>query len=141
MQEKEMTDEARDGFGFAEGKGTITASRAERRKNIAAFKKYLPSIKHEMLATQEAFDKNYPGELGTFTEDETWEFLEEENKTRKAQFFQRLFRVELYFTAITEYIRTNGMKDILQEMGMKYTENELNQMLADKLPKEPKENN
>jgi len=140
MQETELSTEAREGFDFIDKEGVITESRVIRRKNIAVFQKYLPRIKSEMVATQEAFDKNFPGILDNLKEEEVWELLEEENKTRKAQFYKRLFRVELYFTAMTEYIRTKGMKDILQEMNMKATENELKQMLLDKLTEEAKEN-
>lgn len=134
MEEKEkLTTEVAEGFDFVSPDGKIVECRLVRRRNVAKFKKYLPMVKREMLATQEAFEKNFPGFLEAITEAEVWELVDEENKTRKATFYKRLFKIELYFTAMTEYIRTNGKKDILQEMHMSFSENELKKALADKL--------
>lgn len=124
-----ITQEASEGFNFASPKSVITDNRRTRRNNIIKMKKYLPKINEEMLATQEAFEKNYPGFIDTMKEDDVWELLNEENKTRKALFYRRLFEVEIIYTALVEYIKTKGKRDILREMNMKFTEDKMKEVL------------
>jgi hypothetical protein len=126
-----MNDEVKEGFDFIEQ--PTFGPRKERRKNVLKLRKLWPILEKEVKATQEAFDNNFPGLLDSLTDEDRWELLEEENKTRKSLFYKRLFQVELYYTAVIEYLKTNGKKDILQDMNMKITEEEIKTILDDKL--------
>lgn len=123
--------EASNGLNSVASK-TLPDSRKVRRENIRKISQQITYVKKEQEATQEAFDRNFPGELNNYTDEERWELLDEENKTRRAQFYKRLFQVELYVTAMVEYVSSGGMVDILKDMGMTYDlsvlKNNLNQV-------------
>lgn len=106
--------------------------RRERRKNTAVFKKYLPLVQKEMQAVQQAYEANYPGELARMQDPERWELLGGENRTRRAVFYRRLFFTELYCCAMSRYIQTNGMEDMLKKAGMDFSLARIREMASHK---------
>ncbi len=115
------TTEAKAGLSGAELRKNLPStfeSRKARRDTLRKIQKYLPHAIHEMVVTQEAFDNNFPGELEIMTEEDRWDLLSEENKTRKAVYFKRLFQVELFVEAYRKYIDTQGKVDMLMDLKM-----------------------
>lgn len=129
MKEQEIDSEAVDGFNFVQMKST-GKPRKLRRELIRKLKPMMTVLERQMIATQQAYDKNYPDELDNYTDEDRMDLLDDENKTRRALFYKELFKIEMYYSAVRIFIDTNGEKDILEEMGMSVTEDAIKEVLS-----------
>jgi len=112
QQVSELSQEAKEGFDMAMFKSV--ESRKTRRETVRKIKKYLPIVEAELKATWESVQQNYPELLEVTNEEEMVELLADENKTRRSEFYKRLYKLRYYYMVLVEYVNSGGMKDMLK---------------------------